>query len=99
MQKGIGVIAIVLEDQTLKQTETLLRQIAATGATVIPISNVPRIFNSYEQSIRMPESLPVEFAPILSMIPMQMLAYYYTLQHGVNPDVPRNLTRFVTTDI
>ena len=99
LQKGIGVIAIVTEDQTIKQTETLLKQIAATGATVIPISNVPRVCDSYEQSIRMPESLAVEFTPILSMIPMQMLAYYYTLQHGVNPDVPRNLTRFVTTDI
>jgi len=36
--------------------------------------------------------------PLLSVIAMQMVAYHYAVDGGLNPDLPRNLTKFVTTD-
>jgi len=98
-RKGMGVIAVVPEDKTVRQTDTLLKEIASTGATVIPISNVPQIIDLYESSIRMPELISFELAPLLFMIPMQMLAYYYAIKRSMNPDHPRNLSRFVTTEM
>lgn len=99
LEKGIQVLGVVPKDKTVRQQLTLLKEIAATGATVVPISNAPEVINSYKDSIRMPESISSEFAPLLFMIPMQIFAYYYAVRKGLNPDKPRNLTRYVTTQI
>lgn len=99
LEKGIQVFGIVPNGKTARQEATLLEEIASTGATVVPISNVPEIINSYTDSIRMPDSISSGFAPLLCMIPMQMFAYYYTVRKGLNPDRPRNLARYITTEI
>lgn len=98
LQNGVGVVAIAPDDKTLTQSEMLLREMASKGATVIPISNVPIITNTYKDSIRMPDDISPKFMPLLSVIAMQMVAYYYAVGSGLNPDLPRNLTKFVTTD-
>ena len=36
--------------------------------------------------------------PILSVIPLQLLAYYFSLSKGLNPDMPRNLAKSVTVE-
>jgi glucosamine--fructose-6-phosphate aminotransferase (isomerizing) len=76
-----------------------LKEMNATGATVIPISNALEITDSFKDSIRMPKSISPLFSAILYMIPMQLFAYYYSVSRGLNPDVPRNLTRYVKTEI
>jgi glucosamine--fructose-6-phosphate aminotransferase (isomerizing) len=98
LQNDVGVVAVVPEGKTFKQSEMLLKEITSKGATVIPISNVPKITDAYKNSIRMPEGISVSFMPLLSVIPMQMLAFHYAVERGLNPDSPRNLTKFVTTD-
>ena len=99
LEKGIQVIALIPEGKTVRQEATLLKEIASTGANVVPISNVPEIINSHADAVRMPDSISPEFAPLLFMIPMQFFAYYYTVRKGLNPDRPRNLVKFVTTEI
>ena len=99
LQKGIQVFCVVPKGRTTRQEAALLKEIASTGADVVPITNVPEIMASHPDSIHMPDSFSSQFAPILSMIPMQMFAYYYTTRKGLNPDRPRNLTRYVATEI
>jgi glucosamine--fructose-6-phosphate aminotransferase (isomerizing) len=99
LEKGIQVFVLVPEGKTARQEATLLKEIASTGASVVPISNVPEITNSHAEAIRMPNSISPEFAPLLFMIPMQFFAYYYTIRKGLNPDRPRNLVKYVTTEI
>ncbi len=99
LEKGIQVFGIVPKGKTVRQEAALLKEIASTGATVIPVSNVPEIIASYPDSIRMPDMISSEFAPLLFMIPMQMFAYYYALKKGLNPDRPRNLARYITTEM
>ena len=97
LEKGIQVFGVIPEGKTNHQEATLLKEIAPTGATLVPITNVPEIFNSYSYSIQMPEMACSELAPLLFMIPMQIFAYYFSTSKGLNPDRPRNLTKFVTT--
>jgi len=99
LEKGIQVFGVVPKGKTARQEAALLKEIASTGASVVPISNVPEILESYPDSIRMPDTISTEFAPLLFMIPMQMFAYYYTIRRGLNPDRPRNLARYITTEI
>jgi len=98
LENDVGVIVIVPDDKTLNQSQMLLKEMASKGATVIPISNVSAITESYKNSIRMPDGIPANLMPLLSVIPMQMVAFYYAVGRGLNPDLPRNLTKFVTTE-
>jgi glucosamine--fructose-6-phosphate aminotransferase (isomerizing) len=99
LEKGIQVISIVPNGKNIREQITLLKEIAATGASVVPITNEPEVIETYENSIVMPASIGFEFSPILYMIPLQLFAYYYAVERGRNPDEPRNLTKFVTTEI
>jgi glucosamine--fructose-6-phosphate aminotransferase (isomerizing) len=99
LQKGIQVFGVVPKGKAVAQQLTLLKEIGATGATVVPISNAPEILDSFKDSIRMPESASSEFNALLYMIPMQIFAYCYAVMKGRNPDQPRNLSRYVTTEI
>jgi glucosamine--fructose-6-phosphate aminotransferase (isomerizing) len=99
LEKGIQVISVAPKGKNIQEQLTLLEEIAATGATVVPISNEPAVTETYENSIVMPDTIESEFAPILYMIPLQLFAYYYAVKNGRNPDEPRNLTKFVTTEI
>ena len=38
------------------------------------------------------------FTPILTVIPLQLLAYYIAVLRGVNVDQPRNLAKSVTVE-
>jgi glucosamine--fructose-6-phosphate aminotransferase (isomerizing) len=38
------------------------------------------------------------FRHLLSVIPMQLLAYELSLMNGLNPDMPRNLAKVVTVE-
>jgi len=98
LQDDVGVVVIVPEDKTLKQSEMLLKEMASKEAMVIPISNVSKITDAYKNSIRMPEGISANFMPLLSVIAMQMVAFHYAVGRGLNPDLPRNLTKFVATD-
>ncbi len=99
LEKGIQVISVVPKGRNISEQLTILREIAATGATVIPISNEPEVVKNFKETIEMPESIGSTFAALLYMIPMQFFAYYYSVKNGRNPDQPRNLTKFVTTEI
>jgi len=99
LERGIQVIPIIPKGQNVHENLTLLKEIAATGASLVPISNEPEVIRAYEETIIMPDSIGSEFAPILYMIPLQLFAYYYAAKKGRNPDEPRNLTKFVTTEI
>ena len=99
LEKGIQVISVAPKDKNVREQLTLLKEIAGTGATVVPISNEPTIIEAFDDSIVMPDSIGSNFAPILYMAPLQLFAYYYAVKNGRNPDEPRNLTKFVTTEI
>jgi glucosamine--fructose-6-phosphate aminotransferase (isomerizing) len=99
LEKDIQVISVVPKGKNAREQLTLLKDIAATGATVVPISNEPEVIETYENSIVMPDPIGSEFAPILYMLPLQLFAYYYAVKKERNPDEPRNLTRFVSTEI
>ncbi len=47
--------------------------------------------------VPVPTSNPT-IAPIINVIPLQLLAYYWSIEKGINPDFPRNLSKTLTVD-
>ena len=55
------------------------------------------IRNLADYKIYIPQTLDL-FSPILSVVPLQLLAYYIAVSRGCNVDQPRNLAKSVTVE-
>ena len=73
-------------------------EMKARGASIIGIieegdDEIKELADDY---IEVPKGIPEVLSPIPYAIPLQLLAYYITLEKGQNPDTPRNLAKSVT---
>lgn len=87
-----------LEASVLRYEKTLqlLRDVKAEGARVIAVANADdaQISELTNDVIRV-ERASEYLLPILEVVPLQLFAYFMALEHGVNVDQPRNLTKAV----
>jgi len=59
---------------------------------------LPQVTESLRDvEIRLPEIDPL-LAPILAVIPLQLIAYYAAVARGADVDKPRNLAKSVTVE-
>lgn len=80
---------IVSNMQEIKARKGKVISIYTEGDTVTPSLS--------DDSFAIPEAHEL-IAPILSAIPMQLLAYYVGVLKGINVDMPRNLAKSVTVE-
>ena len=76
-----------------------MEEVKARGGKIIAIItdgdlDVPKIA---DECIAVPKTLP-QFAPLLTVIPLQLLAYHVAVQKGLDVDQPRNLAKSVTVE-
>jgi glucosamine 6-phosphate synthetase-like amidotransferase/phosphosugar isomerase protein len=93
IEPGFPVIAIVKRGFS-KEPETLkkLERLKAYGAHLIGVSSEPHgIFDDILQVAETPDLL----APIVNVIPLQLLAHEIAKQRGLDIDRPRNLTKSI----
>ena len=57
----------------------------------------PALKKLVDYDFRIPETLDI-LNPILTVIPLQLLAYYIAARRGLNVDQPRNLAKSVTVE-
>ena len=92
------VFAFVTEKKLVDKTMNVIKQTMARGAKIVlvtPFENL--IDDSITNYILLPK-IEEEFYPIISIIPMQLLAYRVSVTLGNNPDKPRNLAKSVTVE-
>ena len=53
--------------------------------------------NMVEEVVEVPEVSNC-FSPLLTVLPLQMLAYHVAVAKGLNVDMPRNLAKSVTVE-
>jgi len=92
MEKGVPVIFAVSEDKSKADIINAVNQVKARGATVIAVASKPN--ESYDHFIEVPNT--GETSAILNVIPLQLLAYYMTVELRNNVDKPRNIAKSVT---
>lgn len=97
--EGIPVIALATQPALYEKMESNITEVKARDAYVITIA--PEGFKQVERVsdkvIYIPKTLP-ELSPILSVIPLQLLAYYTAVVRGCDVDKPRNLAKSVTVE-
>ncbi len=93
IEKGTPVIVVNPTDGTYHQTLSNAIETKARGAYIIGVSDSDN--EVYDTWLKIPESDPL-FYPLLSVLPLQMLAYKTALARNLDPDKPRNLAKSVT---
>lgn len=99
IEDGTPVIAIMTQDNMLTKMISNIEEVRARGAKVISVtqeSNKQIKDISYD-TIFIPDSDDL-LAPILSIIPLQILALEVAKKKGLNVDKPRNLAKSVTVE-
>ena len=93
IQDGTPVLIICPHDDVYYDTLSNTMEVKARGAFVIGLSDEDCDF--FDEWIEIPHVEPI-FYPLVSVIPLQLLAYYVATSRGRNPDRPRNLAKSVT---
>ena len=99
IEEGTPVIGILSQKDLLDKSLSNLEEVRARKAEVFTITNLrdKRISDIGVASFIFDETLDI-LAPILSVVPCQILAYYTSLAKGLNVDKPRNLAKSVTVE-
>ena len=98
IEPGFPVVFICAKDGTRKTLISNIMEMKARGASIIGIieEGDDEIKGLADDYIEVPKGIPEVLSPIPYAIPLQLLAYYITLEKGQNPDTPRNLAKSVT---
>ena len=100
IEPGSLVIALVTQPELGAKMESNIREVRARGAQVLALcaeSAAPQIAPVADGVWLLPDA-PWALAPLLSVPPMQLFAYYTALQRGCDVDKPRNLAKSVTVE-
>jgi glucosamine--fructose-6-phosphate aminotransferase (isomerizing) len=93
MEKGTPVLTICPDDHTYNDTLSNAMETKARGAFIIGLSDKNN--EIFDEWIHLPRVDEI-FYPLVSVVPLQLLAYYAAVARGKDPDRPRNLAKSVT---
>jgi len=93
------VVFIAPTDAVHQKVVSNVEEVKARGGRVIAIvtEGDTALAKLADQRIEIPETLDL-LTPALSVLPLQLLAYYIAVRRGCNVDQPRNLAKSVTVE-
>ena len=93
------VIALVTQRDVYDKTISNVKEVKARDARVIGLTykGNTSLAKSVDHVIYIPETID-ELAPLLAVIPLQLLSYYVSVARGCDVDKPRNLAKSVTVE-
>ncbi|MBS4207189.1 glutamine--fructose-6-phosphate transaminase (isomerizing) [Bacillus sp. FJAT-50079] len=95
IEEGTPVIALATQENVNGSIRSNVKEVAARGANPCIISR--KGLESEEDRFVLPEVNEL-FTPLISVIPLQLIAYYASIHRGCDVDKPRNLAKSVTVE-
>jgi glucosamine--fructose-6-phosphate aminotransferase (isomerizing) len=92
-------VFIAPHDSVFDKVVSNVQEVKARKGRVIAITSrdEPALAGKLDYEIRVPETIDM-LAPVLAVVPLQLLAYYIAVKRGSNVDQPRNLAKSVTVE-
>ncbi len=99
IDKNMPVVFIATTDRVYAKVLNNIEEVRTRGGKVIAIANEQNneISEMVDHVLYVPETIDV-LTPILSVIPLQLLAYHIAVMRGCDVDKPRNLAKSVTVE-
>ncbi len=97
--KDTPVIALLTQRHVQEKMLSNIQEVKARGGPVIAVAydGDREVAKHVDTVIRIPETADL-LAPVLAIIPLQLLAYYVAKERGNDIDQPRNLAKSVTVE-
>ena len=100
IEEGTMVVALACDPALTEKTVSNVKSVKARGASVVLVTNDQHLQEDPEicdHLVRIPAVNP-QLSASLSILPMQLLAYYTAVIRGCDVDKPRNLAKSVTVE-
>ena len=98
IDKNMPVISLAPDNEHLDKITSNIEEVAARKGKVITIGPLGRTkIDKNGGHIKIPKTLDL-LNPIVSVVPMQLIAYYTAVFKGTDVDKPRNLAKSVTVE-
>ena len=98
IEKGVAIIAIATQPKLIEKTVSNMVEVKSREGSVVALTTKGNdVEDSSKYQLFIPEINPL-FAASLAIIPLQQLAFYTSLNKGINPDKPKNLAKSVTVE-
>ncbi|ALV03566.1 glutamine--fructose-6-phosphate transaminase (isomerizing) [Bacillus velezensis] len=95
IEEGTPVFALATQEHVNLSIRGNVKEVAARGANTCIISL--KGLEDADDRFTLPEVNPA-LAPLVSVVPLQLIAYYAALHRGCDVDKPRNLAKSVTVE-
>ena len=97
IENGITVISILTDENLVEKSISNIEEVITRGAKTFIVTNLDLQNSSLDTIVKIEKTNPL-VSPILSVIPLQLLAYYISKEKGLDVDKPRNLAKSVTVE-
>ena len=97
IENDITVISIITEDSLVEKMISNIQEVITRGAKTLVVTNQDVDESMFNMTIKIPATNAF-LSPILSIVPLQLFAYYISKEKGLDVDKPRNLAKSVTVE-
>lgn len=99
IEEGTPVVALLTDDKLKDKMISNIREVITRGAKVLGIAyeGDKEAEQICDEVIYIPITSTL-LAPVISVVPLQLIAYYIAKQKGCDVDKPRNLAKSVTVE-
>ncbi|MCL5057032.1 MAG: glutamine--fructose-6-phosphate transaminase (isomerizing) [Actinobacteria bacterium] len=97
--EGVPVIALATQQDLFEKMVSNIKEVKARDATVMAVAmaGIEEIEKVVDHVLHIPNTHPL-LAPVLTVVPLQILAYRMAVARGCDVDQPRNLAKSVTVE-
>jgi glucosamine--fructose-6-phosphate aminotransferase (isomerizing) len=92
IEPGTPCVILTSNDESRAEILSNAAQVKARGGLIIGVG--PQHHAIFDEYLPVPDG--GNLSPLLTLIPMQILAYHLAVARGYDPDMPRNLAKSVT---
>lgn len=99
IEEGTIMITLATQEYLFEKMVSNIKEVKARHAHVIALAfeGNEDIEKTVDSAIFLPRTIDL-LAPVLSVIPLQLLSYYISVMKGCDVDKPRNLAKSVTVE-
>jgi glucosamine--fructose-6-phosphate aminotransferase (isomerizing) len=99
IDENMPVVFVAPKDEVYRKVVTNMQEVRARGGRIIAVTTAGNggLDGLADHQLRVPATAPL-LSPVVTVIPLQLLAYHIAVLRGCDVDRPRNLAKSVTVE-
>ena len=100
LDENVPVIILNLETNHTSKIMNCLQELSSRSSPIVLITNqgINSCLDSLSNVVTINVRENTSYSSLLGAIPLQLIAYYLSIEKGINPDKPKNLAKVVTVE-